>query len=142
MTSTFEVFKNLGIYTNFNGSLIWNFKSISFKNNKCIVKLDKYFSRDDVQNLKGEKIYSDKKFFPKIKDREFYVNDLIGCKVYLKNRSSLGEVLDIKNFGAGDLLEVIIYNKKTILIPFNQTNIISVSLSKKEIIADPIKGIL
>jgi len=50
-------------------------------------------------------------------------------------------VLDVKNFGAGDLLEVQ-SNKKTILIPFNNTNIISVDVDIKQIIADPIKGII
>ena len=46
-----------------------------------------------------------------------------------------------KNFGAGDLLEVK-YNTKLILIPFDKTNILSVNINKKEIIADPIPGIL
>ena len=87
-----------------------------------------------------KKIYSDKKFLPKTRDNEFYYNDLIGCHVHLKDKSNVGMVLNVQNYGAGDLLETK-FNKKIVLIPFNKTNIISINTIKKEIIADPIKGI-
>ncbi len=141
MTTSFEVFKNLKNYYNFDGSVAWNFKNILFKNNKCVVQVEKYFSREDVLELKGQKIFSNKKFFPKTKDNEFYISDLIECMIFLKDNTSIGKVLSVQNFGAGDLLEVK-YNTKLILIPFNKTNILSVNINKKEIIADPIPGIL
>ena len=141
MTTSFEVFKNLKNYYNFDGSVAWNFKNILFKNNKCVVQVEKYFSREDVLELKGQKIFSNKKFFPKTKDNEFYINDLIECMIFLKDNTSIGKVLSVQNFGAGDLLEVK-YNTKLILIPFDKTNILSVNIYKKEIIADPIPGIL
>jgi len=141
MTTSFEVFKNLKNYNNFDGSVAWNFKNISFKNNKCVVQVEKYFSREDVLELKGQKIFSNKKFFPKTKVSEFYINDLIECFIFLKDKSSIGKVLGVKNFGAGDLLEAK-YNNKIILIPFDKTNILSININKKEIIADPIPGIL
>ena len=141
MTTSFEVFKNLKNYYNVDASVVWNFKNILFKNNKCVVQVEKYFSREDVLELKGQKIFSNKKFFPKTKDNEFYINDLIECMIFLKDNTSIGKVLSVQNFGAGDLLEVK-YNTKLILIPFDKTNILSVNINKKEIIADPIPGIL
>ena len=141
MTSTFEVFKKLQNYSNFDGSIIWNFTKISFKGNKCVVHLDNCFSPKDASKFKGQKIYSNKNYLPPIKDNEYYTNDLIGCKLIIKNNNINGKVTNVKNFGAEDLLEVK-YQNKIILIPFNKENIISVILNKKEIIADPIKGIL
>ena len=141
MTSSFEVFKDLKKYYNFDGTIAWNFENILFKNNKCVVQIKELFSREDVLGLKGQKIFSNKKFFPKTKDNEFYINDLTDCMVFLEDKSSIGKVLSVQNFGAGDLLEVK-YNKKLILIPFDKTNILSVNINKKEIIADPIPGIL
>ena len=141
MTSTFEVFKKLNSYSNFDGSKIWNFKNISFKGNKCIVLINNYFSPEEVSELKGKKIYSTKDNFPSTKNNEYYVSDLIGCKIFIKNNSIIGEVTNVKNFGAGDLLEVK-FDNKIIFIPFNKENNINVNLRKKEIIADPIKGIL
>ena len=61
--------------------------------------------------------------------------------IFLKDNTIIGKVLSVQNFGAGDLLEVK-YNTKLILIPFDKTNILSVNINKKEIIADTIPGIL
>ena len=141
MTSTFEVFRGLDSYFNFDKSVIWDFKKISFNNNKCVVHPKKCNSRETALILKGEKIYSYKSNFPTTKNNEFFISDLIGCNLINKDKSKIGMVLDVKNFGAGDLLEVQ-SDKKTILIPFNNTNIISVDVDIKEIIADPIKGII
>ena len=91
--------------------------------------------------LKGQKIYSYKKNFPKIRENEYYVGDLIGCKFLIKENNNVGEVTDIKNYGAGDMFEIKL-NNKNYLIPFNKENIISVDLKNKEIIANPILGIL
>ncbi len=141
MTTSFEVFKNLKNYYNFDGKVAWNFKKILFKNNKCVVQLEDYFSKEDVIELKGKKIFSDKKFLPKTKDNEFYINDLIECHIFLKDKSSIGKVSSVQNFGAGDLLEVN-YNNKFILIPFDKKNILSVNINEKEIIAEPLSGII
>ena len=141
MTSTYEVFKKLNSYTNFDGSIIWNFRNVVFKNNKCVVKVDDCFSVEDVLRLKGQKIYSNKNNFPQTRDNEYYVNDLIGCKLIIKNKNFTGEVINVKNFGAGDLLEVQ-FDNEIKLIPFNKENNIFINISKKEIIARPIKGIL
>ena len=141
MTSTFEVFKKFKNYSNFDGSIIWNFKKITLKGNRCIALLENCSSLEDVSKFKGEKIYSNKNYLPATKDNEYYVNDLIGCKIIIKHKNITGKVTDVKNFGAEDLFEVKLDNK-IILIPFNRDNIISVSLRKNEIIADPIKGIL
>lgn len=141
MTSTFEVFNKLNDYSNFEGTIIWSFSNIRFKGNKCFAKLDNYFSIEDVLKLKGQKIYSSKTNLPSTKDNEYYVNDLIGCKLIIRDNNISGQVINIKNFGAGDLLEVKL-DKKIVLIPFNNENNISVNLEKKEITADPIVGIL
>tara|TARA_B000000437_G_C11545097_1_gene264814 strand:+ start:67 stop:573 length:507 start_codon:yes stop_codon:yes gene_type:complete len=141
MTTSFEVFKNLKNYYNSDGTIKWNFKKILYKSNKCVVQIDQYFSREDVYKFKGQQIFSNKKFLPKAKDSEYYIIDLVECFIFLKNKSIIGKVLSVQNFGAGDLLEVN-YNNKNIFIPFNKTNILSVNINKKEIIADPISGIL
>ena len=141
MTTTFEVFKQLNSYTNFDGSIVWNFSNITFKGNKCVVHIDNCFSREEASKFNGQNIYSSKKNFPAARENEFYISDLIGCKIILKKNDKPGEVTGVKNFGAGDLLEVK-FDNKFVLIPFNKENNISVNLSKKEIIADPIPGIL
>ena len=71
-------------------------------------------------------IYSSKKNFPEARENEYYISDLIGCKIILKKNNKPGEVTGVKNFGAGDLLEVK-FDNKFVLIPFNKENNISVN---------------
>ena len=141
MTSTFDVFKKLNDYSNSDGTIIWSFSNIRLKGNKCVVKIDNCFSSEEVSKFKGKKIYSSKINLPATGKNEYYVSDLIGCKVIIRDNNITGQVINVKNFGAGDLLEVKL-DKKIILIPFNNENNISVSLNKKEITAKPILGIL
>ena len=73
---------------------------------KYIASLDKCCDRNTALSFKGKNIYSYRKNFPKLKKNEFYSTDLIGCKVTNTKNKILGSVIDLKNFGAGDLLEV------------------------------------
>ena len=81
-----------------------------------------------------------KEKFPPTKPNEYFVNDLISCEIIHKNGTSIGNVISVDNFGAGDLLETIYKNKK-IYIPLDD-NVLSVDLEKKIILVDPIKGII
>ena len=68
--------------------------------------------------------------------------DLIGCEVINMKKESLGKVIDIKNFGAGDLMEIIRNGKKTFYIPMNQDNLTNIDIDNKKILVNPIKGLL
>ena len=66
---------------------------------------------------------------------------MIGCQVFSKNNIQIGIVINVDNFGAGDLLEVKKNNKK-IYIPMNQENLVSIEIKKQKIMVDPIEGII
>ena len=67
---------------------------------------------------------------------------MIGCAVFNAEKESLGIVVDIKNFGAGDLIEIKRDSKKNFYIPMNDDNLISVNILEKKIIVNPMKGLL
>ena len=140
-TTSFVVFKNLKEYINEKNSIKWKFKNITLRNNYCIVNIVGCDSRNQAEKLKGIKIFSYKKFLPVIKNNQYYVNDLKKCNIFFSNGNLIGKVINVDNFGAGDLLETN-FNNKNIYIPMNKENLISINLKKKEIIVEPIKGII
>ena len=73
---------------------------------------------------------------------QFYVSDLIDCKVQTKNNKFLGTIINIDNFGAGDLINIKKSNGKTFYIPMNEENVIDINIKKRIIIVSPIKGIV
>ncbi len=56
---------------------------------------------------------------PEPEDDEVYVHDLIGLPVHLADGSLLGEIVDVADYGAGDLIDVKLEGRRdTVLIPF------------------------
>ncbi|MBT4644864.1 MAG: 16S rRNA processing protein RimM [Pelagibacteraceae bacterium] len=141
LTSDVEVFKSFDCFYNFDCSIEWKFDSIAMRQKKCVAKLSHCKSRSEAEDLKNKKIYTSKENFPSTKDNEYYVSDLVDCKIRHNNGNDLGKVTDVNNFGAGDLLEIA-YNNKKIYIPMNKENIVSVDIENKVIVVDPIKGII
>ena len=109
---------------------------------QLIGKLSECDNRDCALALMGRKIFICKKKFPKIKDNQFYIFDLIGSEVLTKNKSLIGEIINIDNFGAGDLINIKNKQGKTIYIPMNEENVVKVDIKKRFVIVNPVKGIL
>ena len=141
LTSNVDVFKSFDCFYNFDRSIEWKFDFIAMRQKKCVAKLQYCNSRSEAEDLKNQQIYTSKENFPFTKDNEYYVSDLIDCKIMHINGNDLGEVIDVDNFGAGDLLETTYKNKK-IYIPMNKENVVSVDIEKKIIIVDPIQGVI
>lgn len=141
LTSSFEFFKMLKVYYNEDTSETWNFIKMRISNNKLVVHPQNCNNRDDAEKLRGKKIFSQSCNFPKTNKDEYYVRDLIGCSVITINSKKIGNVVGVENFGAGDLLETEI-NNETFYIPMNKDNLVSINPVKKEIIVNPIKGII
>ena len=141
LTSNVDVFKSIDHYYNYDQSTEWIFKSIQMRNEKCVGLPSYCKNRDDAENLRNQKIYALKENFSKTKSNEYFVNDLIGCKINHANGIFIGNVISVDNFGAGDLLETI-YKENKIYVPLNNDNVVSVDIRNKEITINPIKGIL
>ena len=125
-----------------DGEIILHFTALRKIGKKNIASLEGCEDRNTALDYKGIHIFSSKENFSKISEDEYYVIDLIGCDVLNVEKESLGIVVDIKNFGAGDLIEITTVNKKNFYIPMNDENLISVNILEKKIIVNPMKGLL
>ena len=140
--SSFESFKKLQLYLKEDGKTEWHFVKFRHVGNKLIAMLEDCQDRDSALALKGKKIYSSRKNFPKTKSYEYYVIDLIGCKVKNIENQNLGVVVNIQNFGASDLMEVKNNFQKIFYIPMNDGNVVNVDTRKKMIVVNPMAGVL
>ena len=138
----YEILKNLISYMLDEKNRIWNFQYLKTRNNKLIGKLQECDSINCAEKLKGRKIFIDKDNIPKVKKNHFYIFDLIDCEVKTSNNKLLGNIINIDNFGAGDLINIKKTNDKSFYIPMNEDNIINIDINKKIVIVNPIKGML
>ncbi|SLN36034.1 Ribosome maturation factor RimM [Pseudoruegeria aquimaris] len=99
-------------------------------------------SKEEADALKGVQLYADRDALPDLPDDEFYHSDLIGLTVLDTGGSELGQVINVLNHGASDLLEIRSPAlSDTVLLPFTMAVVPTVDLEKGRIIADPPEGV-
>ena len=138
----FNTFKSLNTYLLDEESMFWNFQYLKINKNKLTGKLKKCNSINYAEKLNSKKILIDRNNLPRNEKNQFYIFDLINCKVKTPKNSLLGNIINIDNFGAGDLIKIKKTNNKSFYIPMNDENIVKVDIKKKLVIVNPIKGIL
>ena len=87
-------------------------------NKTAIARLDGVNDRTAAEALRGSLIEVDRAALPALEDGEYYHADLVGLPCVGFADEPLGSVAGIENFGAGDLIEVLLANGKRSLIPF------------------------
>ena len=75
--------------------------------------------RNAAEALRGTELFVPRGRLPQLGEDEVYIHDLIGLPVHLADGSLLGEIIDVADYGAGDLIDVKVEGRKdTVLIPF------------------------
>ncbi len=87
---------------------------------------------EDLKKKVGKFFYLEKSALPKLENKQFYYNDLVNLNVFVKKRK-IGNVISVKNHGAGDYLEIS-NDKNGLLVPFNNDHILEVDLECDKIL--------
>ena len=99
-------------------------------------------SKEAADALRGTRLYADRAALPELPDDEFYHADLIGLTVLDTGGTELGQVRNVLNHGASDILEVHGPGMKTpALLPFTREAVPTVDVAGGRIIADPPEGV-
>lgn len=70
------------------------------------VKCPEVTTREQAEALKSTKLYVPRANLPAPEEDEFYASDLIGLEVKSTDGKRIGKIVDVQDFGAGDLLEI------------------------------------
>ncbi|RKX69710.1 16S rRNA processing protein RimM [candidate division TA06 bacterium] len=124
-----------------NEERIYDVEDVLIRNNQILIKVKGVDSREDAINLNGQSIVIDISERMKLKDDTYYINNLIGMHVYSKKGDTIGEVFNIINNGANDIL-VIKNGNNEILIPMINQFVKSINIKNREIIITPIEGLI
>ena len=74
--------------------------------------------RSAAEALRGSLVEVERSALPPLEEGEYYHADLIGLDCFDRDGNSVGRVVAVENYGAGDLLEVEMPEGKSSLIPF------------------------
>lgn len=93
--------------------------------------------RDRAEALKGTELFVARTLLPETSGDEVYLRDLIGLGVWLKDGGILGEVVNVADYGAGPLLDVMLAERdETVLIPFSKAFITATDIKGRKIMVD------
>jgi 16S rRNA processing protein RimM len=103
-----------------------------------VARVEGVASRTDAEALTNLDLHVDKAQLPPAEEDEFYHSDLIGLAAELQDGTRLGEVLNVLNFGAGDILEVKpVQGSDTLLYPFTKAVVPVIDLDSRRVVIAP-----
>jgi len=98
-------------------------------------------SRNDAEKIKGCRLLIPDKQLKPLEKNEFFVHQLIGCRVEDKSGCFLGNVTDYLETGANNVFEV--QNEKNeFLVPDVPHVVMELNIKRKRIIIDRIPGLI
>ena len=108
-----------------------------------LAQIDGIEDRTAAEKKRGQRLYISRQSLPSLgSQNEFYHADLIGLSARNSDGESLGKVIGVANFGAGDLLDIKPAKGNSFYIPFTKESVPEVRLDQGEIIIDPPPGLL
>lgn len=95
-----------------------------------VAAIDGIADRTAAEALKGTQLYIARERLPPAADGEFYHADLVGLVAMDTSGATIGTVVAVRNYGAGDLLEIALSGRReTELVPFTEAFVPEVSIN-------------
>ena len=107
-----------------------------------IVKAAEISDRDSAAALRGTELQVDRKMFPDAGSDEIYHADLIGLAVETVGGETLGTLVALHDFGAGEIAEVKPARGLTLMLPFDAGFVPDIDLAAGRVVVDPPNGLL
>jgi 16S rRNA processing protein RimM len=100
-----------------------------------IVRAKEVETREQAEALRGLRLYIPRAVLPEPDEDEFYVTDLVGLAVVAADGEPLGRIKDVRDFGAGDLLEVQPETGASWWLPFTREAVPEVKIAEGKVVA-------
>ena len=95
-------------------------------------------SREEAEKLNGVALFARRRQLPPPSDDEFYHDDLVGLDAVTREGEALGRVVALRNFGAGDILEIAPPGpSETLLFPFTKAVAVEMDFERGRIVIVP-----
>jgi 16S rRNA processing protein RimM len=101
-----------------------------------VVRTREIETREQAEAARGLRLYIPRAVLPAPQDEdEFYIADLVGLSVVSPEGEALGRVRSVRDFGAGDLLEIEPSAGDSWWLPFTREAVPEVSIAERKIVA-------
>lgn len=120
--------KDYGVLSTKDGARHFEVMSAREARDHLVATFKGIATRDEAERLNGIELYIPREKLPATEDDEYYHADLIGLAAMTTADETLGRVVAIHNFGAGDIIEIAPSSGPTMLLPFTNAVVPTVDL--------------
>ena len=104
-----------------------------------VVRFREIASREAAEAATGTELFIDRAALPDDLDEdEFYFAELIGLAVRDETDTVIGKVAAIQNFGGGDIVEIVLTGRRTVMVPFTLAAIPEIAIREGFIRVDTV----
>jgi 16S rRNA processing protein RimM len=106
-----------------------------------VARVEGVSDRTGAEALTGVELYLPRENLPAPDEEEFYLADLVGLRAETREGVEIGRVVAVRNFGAGDILEVAPQEKEkageTLLFSFSKAVVPIVDVAGGRVVVEP-----
>lgn len=132
-----------GPLTTADGARRFKLTSVKPAKDMLIARIAGVDGREAAEALSGTELFAPRDRLPATTDDdEFLMADLVGCDAVLTDGTLFGSIIDVPNYGAGDLLDIRPAKGCTsVLLPFNKACAPVVDIAARRVVIDPPAGL-
>lgn len=117
-----------------DGKRVLNLTSVRAARKGVIAGVDGIGDRNAAEALKGMDLYVPRDRLPPPTEGEHYAGDLIGLEAFDPAGNRLGRVVDVPNYGAGDLIEIDPGGAPSFLVAFTDATVPEIDIANGRIV--------
>lgn len=103
-----------------------------------VARVEGVTDRAGAEALRGVELYVTRDKLPGPEEDEFYLADLVGLRAETLDGTLIGPVVAVRNFGAGDILEVAPEaGGETLMFPFTKAVVPTVDVTGGRVVIEP-----
>ena len=122
--------------------LILTIESVKFFKQFAILKFKGYDNINDIEKYKGKSLYVERANAVRLQKDEYFIADLMGCKVVDEEENPLGVLKDVLETGAKDVYIVTSPEGKELLFPAIKECVLKVDVENELIQVRVMPGLL
>lgn len=124
------------------GTTTLHIKGVKYFKQFAILKFEEYDSLNNVESIKGRKLFVTRKNAVKLQKDEYFIADLIGMKVVDPDMQAEGELTDVLQTGANDVYDITLSDGRNFLLPAIADCIKKVDMKERVITIHILEGLL
>ena len=124
------------------GTVTLHIQGVKYFKQFAILKFKEYQSLNEVEGIKGSRLFVTRENAVKLQKNEFFIADLIGMKVIDSEKGLEGILTDVLQTGANDVYDIELSDGRSFLLPAIKDCVKKVDMQAKLIEIHILEGLL